>query len=356
MSGTETVPISIHSIKDFSRREVINMIKQGFLSSEFQRLERFLATFDLGFDPSDESYFIEEDGQIIASLSLDGMIIKGLAIDESYRGMNLSGELVGHAIRVLAGKGIYSYHVFTKSKYVEVFQSLGFRLLADTGKVAFMEGGLNHIEVIVKDIRKRFETTFKVDAAFVDIGTIVVNCNPMTLGHYQLIEQASKEHDFLIVFVVETDESTFSFKERFSLVYLALKPLKNILVIPSTAYIVSKSTFPSYFLKTLNEREEEHAKLDALIFRDYFMPILHIRTRHVGGETDAVMVAYNRILKETLKDQLKAIERFTLEGVVISASLVRKLMIQNKIDEALEYVPVATRSLLRNMMIEKNAK
>jgi [citrate (pro-3S)-lyase] ligase len=332
------------------------MIKQAFLSSEFHRLERFLATFDLGFDAKDESFYIEEADQIIASLSLDGMIIKGLAIDESYRGMNLAGELVGYAIQVLAGKGLYSYHVFTKSKYVEVFRAMGFRLLADTGKVAFMEGGLDHIESIVTDIRKKFETTFKVDPALVDIGAIVVNCNPMTLGHYQLIEQAAREHDYLIVFVVETDESTFTFKERFSLVYLALKPISNILVVASTSYIVSKSTFPSYFLKTLNEREEEHAKLDAMIFRDYFMPLIPMSTRHVGGETDPVMVAYNRILKETLKDRLKAIERFTLEGVVISASLVRKLMFENRIDAALEYVPIATRALLRTIMIEKNAK
>ena len=332
------------------------MIKQAFLSSEFQRLERFLATFDLGFDAKDESFYIEEADQIIASLALDGMIIKGLAIDESYRGMNLAGELVGYAIQILAGKGIYSYHVFTKTNYVEVFQAMGFRLLADTGKVAFMEGGLDHIESIVTGIRKNFETTFKVDATLVDIGAIVVNCNPMTLGHYQLIEQAAKEHDYLIVFVVETDESTFTFKERFSLVYLALKPILNILVVASTSYIVSKSTFPSYFLKTLNEREEEHAKLDAMIFRDYFMPLIPITIRHVGGETDPVMVAYNRILKETLKERLKAIERFTLEGVVISASLVRKLMYENRIEAALEYVPVATRALLRTIMIEKNAK
>jgi len=171
-----------------------------------------------------------------------------------------------------------------------------------------------------------------------------------------LIEAASKEHDYLLVFVVETDESTFTYQERFGLVYLALKPISNILVLPSTDYIVSKSTFPSYFLKLLDEREKEHAMLDALIFKQYFMPLLNIRTRHVGTETDAVMVAYNTILKSTLGNQLKEIERFRQDEVVISASLVRRLMNENKIDEALTYVPKAIRPLLRGIMMEKHGK
>ncbi len=329
------------------------MIKQALLEKEKQRIEVFLSNFDLGLSYRDETYFIEEENQIIATISLDGHIIKGLAIDESYRGLNLTGELVSEAIRVMTSKGLYSYHVFTKSIYTDIFQSLGFRLLADTGKVAFMEGGIDTIDSVVNGIKKRIEVHFGIELSKHDIGCVVVNCNPMTLGHYQLIEKASKEHEFLIVFVVETDESVFTFKERFSLVYLGLKEFHNILVLPSTSYIVSKSTFPSYFLKELDEREREHAKLDALIFMNYFIPLLNIKKRHVGGETDLVMVAYNQILKDTLKDHLQAIERFTEAGVTISASLVRKLMKEQKYDEALRYVPKAIRPLLKGIMMEK---
>lgn len=332
------------------------MIKQALLPSEKQAIESFLAQFDLGFSSLDQSYYMEESGTIIATLSLDHHIIKGLAIDPSYQGENYASQLVSFAIRMLADQGIYHYHVFTKAIYQSVFESLGFRLLAKTDKVAFMEGGVETIESTIAAIRKRMELTWGVDVMKKDIGTLVVNCNPMTLGHYQLIEQAAKEHDYLLVFVVETDESVFTFKERFSLVYLALRPFDNILVIPSTNYIVSKSTFPSYFLKELNEREREHAKLDALIFRDYFMPLLHLSTRHVGDETDLVMVAYNQILKDTLKDKLVEIKRFKQEGVVISASLVRKYMIAGQFDEALELVPEVTKPLLKEMMKAHYAK
>lgn len=330
------------------------MIKQAFLEQEKIRIEQFLSIFDLSFSWDDEAFFIEENEKIIASISIDHHIIKGLAIDETYRGMNLAGELVSHAIQHLISKQIYHYHVFTKSIYIDVFRSMGFRLLADTSKVAFMEGGATSIEQSINEIRKKVENHYSIDVMKHDIGCAVVNCNPMTLGHYQLIEKASQLHDYFIVFVVETDESVFSFKERFSLVYLALKEFSNIMVLPSTDYVVSKSTFPSYFLKTIDERETEHAKLDALIFSQYFIPLLNIRLRHVGGETDLVMVKYNELLKETLKDHLEAIVRFELDGIQISASLVRKLMKEHKYDEALSYVPKAIRPLLKGIMIEKN--
>ncbi len=330
------------------------MIKQAFLEQEKRRIEVFLSSFDLSFGWEDDSFFIEENDKIIASISIDHHIIKGLAIDEEYRGLNLAGELVTHAIQTLIANNIYSYHVFTKSVYIDIFQSMGFRLLANTSKVAFMEGGAKTIEQVIGDIKKQVETYFSIDLKKHDIGCAVVNCNPMTLGHYQLIEKASKEHEYFIVFVVETDESVFTFKERFSLVYLALKEFSNIIVLPSTDYVVSKSTFPSYFLKTIDERETEHAKLDALIFLEYFIPLLNIRLRHVGGETDLVMVKYNQILHETLQNRLEAIERFDLDGVTISASLVRKLMKEKKYEEALSYVPKAIQPLLKGIMIEKN--
>jgi [citrate (pro-3S)-lyase] ligase len=332
------------------------MIKQALLAEEKEQIRLFLLSNDLGFDFHDDAYFIEEDEKIIATLSLDGHIIKGLAIDVHYRGMNIAGELLSHAIAILSNRNLYSYHVFTKSIYVDLFTSMGFRLLADSGKVAFMEGGVDKIEDVILGYQKRIENTFGIKIKDNDLGTIVVNCNPMTLGHYQLIEASAAKHDFLIVFVVETDESTFTYKERFSLVYLALKPLNNVLVLPSTNYIVSKSTFPSYFLKALDEREYEHAKLDALIFKKYFMPLLNLSMRHVGTESEPVMVAYNQILKDTLGEKLQEIPRFSQNGVVISASLVRRFMYEHRIEEALSFVPHSIRPLLKAIMEEKNVR
>ena len=51
-----------------------------------------------------------------------------------------------------------------------------------------------------------------------NVGAIVMNCNPFTLGHLYLIEYAAKEVDQLFIFVVEEDASFFSFDDRIMLV------------------------------------------------------------------------------------------------------------------------------------------
>lgn len=50
------------------------------------------------------------------------------------------------------------------------------------------------------------------------VGSIVMNCNPFTLGHRYLIEYASKYVDYLYIFVVEEDKSFFPFSDRIDLI------------------------------------------------------------------------------------------------------------------------------------------
>lgn len=50
------------------------------------------------------------------------------------------------------------------------------------------------------------------------IGSIVMNCNPFTLGHRYLIETAAARCDKLYIFVVEEDKSVFPFEDRIQLV------------------------------------------------------------------------------------------------------------------------------------------
>ena len=63
-----------------------------------------------------------------------------------------------------------------------------------------------------------------------------MNCNPFTLGHRYLIEQASEKVDHLYVFVVEEDKSFFPFSDRIGLVKKGTADLKNITVKPSGKY------------------------------------------------------------------------------------------------------------------------
>jgi [citrate (pro-3S)-lyase] ligase len=145
----------------------------------------------------------------------------------------------------------------------------------------------------------------------------------------------------------------FSFKERISLVYLATQAFENVLVLPSTKYIVSSLTFPGYFLKSMDEKEEEHARLDAILFKNYFMKELNLAKRYVGTERDPFMIKYNSILKSAMAERLEIIPRFLKDGVPISASIVRELILNNRLEEALAYVPEATRSLLRAIVMDR---
>ncbi len=64
-------------------------------------------------------------------------------------------------------------------------------------------------------------------------GSIVMNCNPFTLGHRYLIEQALKQVEHLIIFVGEEDKPVLTFKERFAMVKEGTKDLENVTVVPS---------------------------------------------------------------------------------------------------------------------------
>ena len=156
----------------------------------------------------------------------------------------------------------------------------------------------------------------------------------------------------VVVFIVEEDKSEFSFEERMCMAYLATHKYSNVYVLPSTKYIVSSFTFPTYFLKE-DEVDIEYAKVDALIFDKYFVSKLHLKKRYVGSESKDKMVCYNNTLKEVLKDKLEIVDRLSDNGNVVSASYVRKLISENKIDEALNYIPRENHTLIKTIVREK---
>ncbi len=122
--------------------------------------------------------------------------------------------------------------------------------------------------------------------------------------------------------------------------------LKNVHVISSTDYIISRATFPTYFLKN-KESMGVYTELDVSIFKKYFMPIFEIDVRYVGQEPlDPLTDAYNKKLKEIIKAQLSVIDRKTYQDKVISASYVRLLAKQRNYEELKLIVPKATYKFL----------
>ena len=322
-------------------------IKEALLQNEIERIKSFLEENDLLMDKLiTKSFYIDVDEKIVATISIYNNVIKCFAVSKECREENYGGLLVSYIINYFYQNGINHYMVYTKVEYAELFKSLNFREIEKAERTILLEGGSQLINDYIKSLKKKIEFRFSIDMNIEnDIASVVVNCNPVTNGHIELIEQIAKSHKYVLVFILEEDLSMFTYKERISLLTISLVHLSNVLVIPSSEYIISSSTFPNYFLKDENLKNDEWSKIDALIFRNYFMKGLNISYRYVGTEDSGYMSRYNNTLKEVLKEKLVIVPRFMHNEKVISASTVRTLIKEKKIEEAMEYIPNGAKTL-----------
>jgi len=313
--------------------------KEAFLDSEINLVKEFLAKHDLVLDEMvDLTLYLTDDKKVIGTISKYKYIIKCVAVDPSYQGEDLTGLLVNKIVEKMTEEHIGSYTVFTKKIYEKVFASLGFKKISDTSDAVMLEKGPDNISSTIEEMKKIINNNIGSTESN-DVGCIVMNANPYTLGHEYLIEQALANHEKVIVFLVSEELSEFSYKERVSLVYLGTARYKNLVILPSSRYIVSSFTFPNYFIKSAETRQKNIAELDAKIFKDYFMKELHISKRYVGSETKDYMDSYNKILKDILGDSLIELPRISKNDEIVSASTVRNLLKEGKLDEALQYIP-----------------
>lgn len=169
-----------------------------------------------------------------------------------------------------------------------------------------------------------------------------MNCNPFTLGHRYLIEQAAKQVERLFVMVVREDCSLFAYAERKAMVEQGVAHLKNVTVIDGSEYAISQATFPTYFLKRLDDAADTQMLLDLDLFRRHIAPALGATVRFVGTEpTDQLTRRYNELMHEVLTD-VREISRLEKEGNAVSASRVRKAMEQGDMSTIRQLVPPTT--------------
>jgi len=180
----------------------------------------------------------------------------------------------------------------------------------------------------------------------IQIGSIVMNCNPFTLGHRHLIEYAASKSERLFIFVVEEDKSFFPFADRIELVRKGIAHLSNVTVLPSGEFIISQRTFKEYSNKADVQDAVIDPSLDVNIFGKYIAPKLGINVRFAGEEPlDKVTLQYNDTMQRVLPRygiQFEVIPRKEFGGEVISASRVRKLLKDKKFDEIAKIVPKTT--------------
>lgn len=169
-----------------------------------------------------------------------------------------------------------------------------------------------------------------------------MNCNPFTLGHRYLIEQAAKQVERLFVMVVREDCSLFAYAERKAMVEQGVAHLENVTVIDGSEYAISQATFPTYFLKRLDDAADTQMLLDLDLFRRHIAPALGATVRFVGTEpTDRLTRRYNQLMHEVLAD-VRETSRLEKEGNAVSASRVRKAMEQGDMNVIRQLVPPTT--------------
>ncbi len=189
------------------------------------------------------------------------------------------------------------------------------------------------------------------------VGSIVMNCNPFTLGHRYLVEYAASRVERLYIFVVEEDKSIFPFADRIELVRKGTADIPNVTVLPSGKFIISSLTFTDYFGKSELQDRVIDPSMDVTIFGEYIAPALGINIRFAGEEPiDNVTRQYNETMARILPKygvEFEVIPRKEQDGEVISASRVRKLLETKDFNAISQLVPPTTALYLKNKYAEK---
>lgn len=321
--------------------------KVNLKGPERRQVEEFLKGFALALDVDVEYTAVAKmDDAIVGTCSYAGRVLKCFAVKEDLQGDGIAAKLITHVTDKLFDRGIYETFIFTKPKNKVIFMGLGYNEVYSTQGVSLLEGGMASIKKSINNMLRKSSIGNGKKAG------LVMNCNPFTLGHRYLIQKAAEENEEVVVFIVEEDKSLFPFRVRLELVKQGTQDLNNVHVIPGGNYIISSSTFPSYFLRQKDERLLEYTRLDAGIFGKYIAPVFNINRRYVGTEPYCgVTNIYNNALMEVLPSygvEVKLVERIEVNGVAVSASRVRELIKSEKREEIKKIVPESTYNFIKS--------
>ena len=283
------------------------------------QVEAFLRENGLRMEELDHYYACTSpDGSILAGAGIKADIIKCVAVAPSARSEGFMLPLLSRVVSDAAAKGVLNLKVFTKPENREIFESIGFKVLASAPKAILMENGrglekyCEYLSGICHASGSVFHCQRKPDAR--KCGVIVMNANPFTLGHKYLIDKALEQVNHLFVIPVKEDASAFPYSERLAMIRAAsaLPCPKNqfssanaspahadsrITVLEGSDYCISAATFPTYFLKDLSDAAETQMILDIDLFERHIMPALGATVRFVGSEPlDPLTARYNALM------------------------------------------------------------
>jgi len=312
---------------------------------EKEKIVRFLHKLNLRYEDDIEfTLTVVDNNEIIGTGSISGKILKCIGVKPERQGEGISAKIITYLMQEQFKRGRNHIFLFTSPDKADRFINLGFQEVASAEpNFTLLEMGIGGIKKYLENLKEhKLRTNDKKT-----ISSIVVNANPFTLGHQYLVKKASLESDAVYVFVVKEDKSLFPFKVRFDLVKKGCQEFENVEVINGGDYIISNSTFPTYFTRDSEEKIVfMQATLDVNIFAKYIVPTLNIKRRYIGEEPYCGTTnLYNKAMKQILPSVgVKVVEvpRLKIKGVAVSASTVRNLIKKSDFIKLQELVPEST--------------
>ena len=312
---------------------------------ELESLKAFLRRMDLDYEEGIEYSvcILNEEYEIVAAGSVERNVIKCVAVDPACQGQGYSAMILTQLIQYEFEQARTHIMIYTKPKNYDMFADMGFYTILKTEDILFMENqryGLSrYLEQIKKETPKEAFHPEKIN------GAIVANCNPFTLGHRYLIEEALKRCDYLHLFLLSEDRSEFSARQRYDMVKLGIQDLDRVVLHQTSDYMISAATFPTYFFKDKAKGKKANCRLDLELFGKKIAPQLQISGRFVGTEPFCpVTRAYNEAMKELLPplgiQVHEMVRKRSCDGPV-SASEVRRCLEEKNYQRVKELVPQA---------------
>ncbi|MBE8614511.1 [citrate (pro-3S)-lyase] ligase [Morganella morganii] len=322
-----------------------------------EAIDLFLRQHQLSLEADCEmAIVVEYQQRFVGCGAIAGNVLKCIAIDPQLQGEGVSMKLLTELLTLAYELGRSELFLFTKPCNAELFSGAGFWSIAQADDHAIlMENSRERLTRYCRQLMMYRQPGRK-------IGAIVMNANPFTLGHRWLVEQAARQCDWLHLFLVKEDASCFSYQDRYTLIKKGIADIDKVTLHPGSAYLISRATFPGYFLKEQSVVDDCHCQIDLQLFRKRLAPALRITHRFVGTEPLCPLTRnYNQRMKVLLEEpgdappvEVVELARVEKNGGPISASRVRELYWQRNWQAVATLVPPETLSFLMQLAESKH--
>ena len=129
-----------------------------FSGRELERLKAFLKGSGLQYDDkiTNTVCIMDEDtGEIAATGSLSGIILKCVAVSQHYHGKGLLSELMSKLYEIMYNKGTTHFVGFTKPKNLPVFSHMGLYPIVSTEHIVYLENRKDEFQRYLKKLGEK---------------------------------------------------------------------------------------------------------------------------------------------------------------------------------------------------------